>query len=432
MQSKAHRTSSRIVSGVLGLLFLFTAACGSRSDGLRTATTGDSSPDRPIPVLMISIDGFRHDYLDLYQPPNLLALAAGGARAERLVPSFPSKTFPNHYTLVTGLVPDRHGIVSNNMVDAELGRFSLSNRDAVSDGRWWQGEPVWNTAQRQGLPAAAMFWPGSEAAIDGMRPNFWVAYDGSISGADRLRRITDWLSLPEAEKPRFLTLYFSRLDDAGHHHGPRSKQAREAVLSVDQLIGDLRHSLEAMNQPVHWVIVSDHGMAETTPERVIMIDDLLDLDDVEIIDKSPVLAIAPKSGPPTEAWIERSVAALNQSPHLEAYRKENLPKRLDHGQHPRVAPVLGIADEGWRFAIRSQEARKPQVGSAGQHGYDPSVDSMGALLILAGPRIRTTTLGPVDNVDIYSLVCDLLEITPAPNDGSLENLAPALIPLSGR
>ena len=432
MQPKMDRTASRILSGLLSLLFLFSAACGSRSDSLRTAYTSDRLSGRPTPVLMISIDGFRHDYLDLYQPPNLLTLAAEGARAERLVPSFPSKTFPNHYTLVTGLVPDRNGIVSNNMVDAELGRFSLSNRDAVSDGRWWQGEPVWNTAQRQGLPAAAMFWPGSEAAIGGMRPTFWVAYDGSISGPDRLQRITDWLSLPEAEKPRFLTLYFSILDDAGHDHGPYSHEAQEAVLEVDRLIGDLRHSLEAMNQPVHWVIVSDHGMAETTPERVIMIDDFVDLNDTEVIDKSPVLAIAPKSGPPTEEWIERSVAALSRSPHLEAYRKEDLPKRLDHGHNPRVAPVLAIADEGWRFAVRSQEARRPQIGTAGQHGYDPSVDSMGALLIFAGPRIRTTSLGPINNVDIYSLVCELLEITPAPNDGSLDSLAPALIPSSKR
>lgn len=383
--------------------------------------------DLPIPVLMVGIDGFRYDYLDVFEPPNLLAIAAQGARAERLVPSFPSKTFPNHYTLATGLTPDHHGIVANNIVDAELGSFSLGNRDAVSDGRWWGGEPIWVTAQRQGLPAAALFWPGSEADIMGLRPTFWKTYDDDLPGTDRLDLITEWLSLPAAERPRFLTLYFSRVDSASHRHSPLSHQAKTAVMEVDALLGELKGRLESMNQPVHWVIVSDHGMAETSPQRVIMIDDYFDVDQFKIIDLSPILTIAPLEDRPVQAgWEQRVVAELRRSPNLTAFRKQDLPPHLRHGKHPRVAPVVALANEGWRFSTRAREGSRPQLRMAGQHGYDPTVDSMGGLFVASGPRIRTTRLGAIENVDVYSLLCELLGVEPAPNDGSLAAFAGVL------
>lgn len=382
----------------------------------------------PTPVLLVGIDGFRYDFLDRFEPPNLVRLIEKGAQAERLVPAFPSKTFPNHYTLVTGLVPDHHGIVSNNIRDEELGRFSLSNRTAVADGRWWQGEPIWVTAQRQGLRAAALFWPGSEAEIQGLRPTYWTTYDDDLPGEERITKILDWLALPAAERPSFLTLYFSRVDSAGHRYGPLSDQNRRAVLEVDALVGRLAHALEEREQTIHWVFVSDHGMAETSPARVIVVDELISLDELDMIDSSPVLALTPKNpSTPPRGWPQAFIDALDQHAHVAAYRKEELPDHLRHGSHPRVAPVIALADEGWRFTTVAKERARPQRGPGGQHGYDPTVDSMGGLLAVAGPQIRSgVRLGPVENVDVYSLLCHLLDIEPAPNDGSLNALKPAL------
>ncbi len=415
-------------------LSILASACAHQRQAVERVEPGSTAPQRtralgdyPTPVLLVGIDGFRYDYLDVFEPPNLLAIAANGARAERLVPSFPSKTFPNHYTLVTGLVPDNHGIVSNNIVDPKLGKFSLGNRDAVSDGRWWGGEPVWTTAQNNGLPSAALFWPGSEAEINGDRPDFWLPYDDDLPGADRLDKIIEWLALPEAERPRFLTLYFSRVDSASHRYGPLSHQARTAVMEVDALLGELNVRLEAMSQPIHWVIVSDHGMAETAPDRVIMVDDYVDLDQYHLIDTSPVLAIAPNTDhEASPGWEDRLVSSLRRSPHLEAYRKKDLPKHLRHGSNDRVAPVLALANDGWRFALRAREGSRPQVRLGGQHGYDPTIDSMGALFVASGPRILPGELGPIQNVDVYSLLCELLGVEPATNDGSLDALAPIL------
>ena len=408
-------------------ILAISALLASCTHAPKDAATGSEAA--PVPVILVGIDGFRYDFLEAFEPPNLLELIEGGARAERMISSFPSKTFPNHYTLVTGLVPDHHGIVSNNMVDEELGRFSLGNRDAVQDGRWWQGEPIWVTAQRQGLRAAAMFWPGSEAEIEGVRPTYWTPYDDDLPGEDRVQNILDWLALPDDTRPSFLTLYFSRVDSAGHRHGPLSEQNRRAVLEVDALIGDLARKLEGRHQAVHWVFVSDHGMSETSPERVVLVDELIDLEGLLVIDTSPVLALAPKDpAAPPDGWPDVVLDRLNAHPHVAAYRKADLPAHLRHGTHKRVAPVLALADEGWRFSQVDREKVRPQTGLGGQHGYDPTVDSMGALLAFAGPRVRSgIQLGPVQNVDVYPLLCELLEIRPAPNDGSLTALEPALI-----
>src|SRR5688500_8815255 len=185
--------------------------------------------DRAI-VVLISIDGFRWDYLDRYQPPHLSRLASQGVRAEGLIPQFPSKTFPNHYTIVTGLRLANHGIISNNMRDPDIpGEFGMSNRDVQADPRWWGGEPIWNTAERQGKIAAAMFWPGSETAIGGHQPTFWMKFDADLPHRDRVNRILEWLKLPEGKRPSFLTLYYSDVDSAGHSRGPDSDEVRAAA-----------------------------------------------------------------------------------------------------------------------------------------------------------------------------------------------------------
>ena len=225
-----HRARWR--PALAGLLLLLLAAC---------RPVPSLPADRAI-VILISIDGWRWDYLERFAPPTLLRLAAEGVRADGLVPQFPSKTFPNHYTLVTGLTLPHHGIVSNNMRAPGIpGTFSMSNRDVQADPRWWGGEPIWNTVERQGKVAAAMFWPGSEAVIGGRQATYWRAFDNDLPNRDRVNQIIEWLKLPEGQRPSFLTLYFSDLDDAGHGWGPDSEEVRVAALDVDRSCVQFRH-----------------------------------------------------------------------------------------------------------------------------------------------------------------------------------------------
>src|ERR687898_1376046 len=237
-------------------------------------------PADPAIVVLISIDGFRWDYLDRHQPPHLSRLAANGVRAEGLIPQFPSKTFPNHYTIVTGLKLANHGIISNNMRASDIpGEFSLSNRDVLAGSRWWGGEPIWNTAEKQGRIAAAMFWRGSETVIGGRQATFWKPFDDDLPHPERVGQVLTWLKLPEGKRPSFLTLYYSEVDNAGHDDGPESEAVNDAVRNVDRSLGELVAGVDdlGLSDRVHYVVVSDHGMAALSPDRMIVLDNYIDV-----------------------------------------------------------------------------------------------------------------------------------------------------------
>ncbi|MBC7504491.1 MAG: alkaline phosphatase family protein, partial [Sandarakinorhabdus sp.] len=239
--------------------------------GCVTAPRQAAAP--PAPLILISVDGLRPDYLARGVTPNINALAASGVRARFMRPSFPSLTFPNHYTLVTGMRPDDHGIVNNNMEDPNIPetKFALSNRDAVSDRRWWdQAEPVWVTAEKAGVRTATMFWPGSEAPIHGVRPEQWMPFDGKLPNSDRIAQILTWVDEPK--RPSFMTLYFDSVDHDGHEFGPDAPQTTAAMAEVDARIGDLVAGLKARGVTANIVLVSDHGMANVSPDRVIRLD----------------------------------------------------------------------------------------------------------------------------------------------------------------
>jgi predicted AlkP superfamily pyrophosphatase or phosphodiesterase len=301
--------------------------------------------ERPI-VVLVSIDGFRWDYLDRFQAPNMRRLADAGVRAEGLIPQFPSKTFPNHYTIVTGLELANHGVISNNMRDAEIpGEFSLSNRDVLADPRWWGGEPIWNTVERQGLIAGAMFWPGSETVIGGRQATYWTPFDDDMPHAVRVGRILGWLKLPEGQRPSFLTLYYSDVDSSGHDEGPESAAVRDAIAAVDRSIGDLVRGVDDLGLAgrVHYILVSDHGMAALSRDRMIVLDDLIDVAQADVVDWAPVLGVSPKDGD-----VEKLYAALKgKHPHLAIYRRNEVPAQYGLAGHPRLPAVIGIADEGW-------------------------------------------------------------------------------------
>ena len=400
------------------LLALFLSGCRSAAPVSAPAPPPAAGRD-PI-VVLVSIDGWRHDYYDRFHPPNLTRLAGRGVRAEGLIPQFPSKTFPNHYTIVTGLRIANHGIVSNNMLAPDLpGRFTMSNRDVTMDPRWWGGEPLWNTVERQGKVAAAMFWPGSEAPINGHQPTFWKKFDDNLPIDKRVGQILEWLALPEGKRPSFLTLYFSNVDNAGHRFGPDSDQVRQAALLVDASLGELVTGIEALGLSgrTNYVVVSDHGMAALDPARAIVLDDYIDVSSVDVIDWSPVLGVYPKDGD-----TERVYRALKgKHPSLAVYRRNEIPAAYGLAGHPRVAPVVGIADEGWTVTSRDEAAKwtgHVREAPAGNHGYDPRLKSMQGLFVAAGPRVRPAgTVKPFENIHIYDFMCALLGIEPAKNDG---------------
>lgn len=399
-------------------LFLLLAGCvGSSRPGSTTADDANATTGYT-PVLLVSIDGFRPDYLERGQTPVLTKLAAGGVRAEWMLPSFPTLTFPNHYTIVTGLYPDHHGIVHNSMYDKELGRFTIGRSEAVQDGRWWaEGEPIWVTADKQGLVTATMFWPGSEAEIHGYRPDHWRPYDGEVTASQRVDQILAWLELPGAERPDFLTLYFDAVDHAGHHAGPDSEELDGALAHVDKAMGRLVAGLKqrGLFDAVNLIIVSDHGMASSPPDQVIRMDEVIDLDDVHVTSMGVLAGFTPKKGHAEEV----AKALLKQHTHMICRRKDNVPGRLHYGSNPRIPPFLCLARPGWQISATEYLAKRKYPLPRGQHGYDNLQRDMRAIFIAHGPAFpQGETVPGFPNVDVYPLLVRLLGIEPEPNDGN--------------
>ncbi len=378
---------------------------------------GCGAPDLQPTVILISLDGFRWDYQSMTETPHLDRLANSGVRAKGLIPVFPSKTFPNHYSIVTGLYPENHGIIANNMYDPRWDQeFNTRQRDLQAQGRWWEGEPIWVTAIKAGYKAAPMFWPGSEAAIQGIRPTYWMEFDSEFPYEQRIGQVLAWLDLPAAERPAFIATYYSIVDSRGHEFGPGSEPLLEAVRQVDALVGLLIQGLEERKlfSKVHILIVSDHGMAATGEERVLYIDDYLDLSRLRVVDLNPIAHLLPEPD-----YLEEAFQALQGAPHLTVYRKEEMPARFHLSNHPRITPLIALADEGWILARRDRPRNRPF--SLGNHGYDNALQSMQGIFIAHGPDFRQGLVAePFSNLHIYPLMCHILGLQPAPNDGDLE------------
>lgn len=368
-------------------------------------------------VIMVGVDGFRWDYLQKFHPPVLSRLAAQGVTAERMTPSFPTLTFPNFYTLATGLRPENHGIIGNNMFDPEFNaKFSLGS-PSVQESRWWGGEPIWVTAEKQGLRAACMFWPGSEAEIGGVRPTDFRVYQQDLSPEARVQTVLEWLARPAGQRPRLITLYFHEADTAGHKFGPDSAEVAEAVAKVDAAIGQLVDGVENLKLGllVNFVIVADHGMTEVSPDRVIALDSMIDLKSVQIDFTNALAGLRPLQG-----TVDDLFAKLSASPqHYKVYRREEMPDRLHFRNNRRIPPIIMVPDEGW-LIVREPPRTKAATDmfQRATHGFDPAFLSMGGLFIAEGPAYKHgVVLPPFDNIQIYDLVCATLGLKPAANDG---------------
>lgn len=386
--------------------------------GLRQEPT-----EAPPPLLLVSLDGFRHDYFERAATPNLDRLIAGGLKADALVHVYPTKTFVTHYSMVTGLYAEHTGVVGNSMWDPRRrAAFSLRDRDAVADGFWYGGEPIWVTAERQGLRAATYFWPGSEARIGGVRPTWWMPYAHDTPHRERIDQILAWLELPPGERPSFLALYFSHVDSVGHDFGPDSPELVSAVEAVDRDLGLLFDGLEARGLlgRMHLLVVSDHGMTGIDPQRTIFLDDHLDPSRVRVS----------SWGPAAHIWgsamsVDEVVAALDGvHPHLGVWKREQIPARYHFRDHPRAPDVLAEADPGWMISSHEQVESMEGPPPRGMHGWDPEHPDMQGIFVAHGPAFTAgSRIDRVEAIDLYELMAALLDLRPAPNDGRRDAFA---------
>lgn len=415
IDSRLFRLPALLLSAAL------LAACASAPP----APPSPAAQAEPYTLLLVSLDGVHPDDLTRGDTPHLERLAAQGVQAEGMVPSYPTLTFPNHYTLVTGLRPDHHGIVHNSMSDPGLGRFTLRDRDAVGDGRWWSdGEPLWVTAENAGIPTATLFWPGSEAPVRGVQPTRWTQFDSNLPKGERVDRVLSWLSEPDGTRPRLATLYFEHPDGAAHAHGPGSPELRAAMRTVDAQIGRLVQGIDdaGLSGSVDLVIVSDHGMAAVPEDQVVAFEEMVDPALVEPVSFGQSVGFNPAPGREAEA----EAALLGEHEQYACWRKQELPARWQYGSHARVPAIVCQMEEGWD-ALPAQYIERRPPGTRGSHGYDPALPSMRAIFIARGPSFAEGVRLPAfDNVDVYPLLARLLGVEPADHDGDASTLLPAL------
>ena len=391
--------------------------------GVMLAMPALASPvsKRPL-TLLVSIDGFRADYLGRGQTPVLARLARRGSVSAGLVPMFPSVTFPNHVSIVTGLVPDHHGIVNNTMFDPAIADpvFKLSSRTAVENPLWWnESTPVWVTAARHGKTTSAMFWPGTETRIGGIQPRDWLTYSDAMSSDERVDQLLKWLAVNPSDRADFATLYFSEVDTFGHKAGPGSRKLDAALSRVDRAMGRLLAGLRrlGLRQLTDLVIVSDHGMAPVRRDGRIDLHELLaEVPRAKLRWGGAIAGIESPDGD-----MPRLLGLLRPQKHMECWPKDQMPARFRFGTHRRIPPIVCLAQSGWWITDDPKSA-----GISGMHGYDPEGRLMRGLFIAQGRRLAAhRRLGTVQNIDVYPLLCGLIGIPPEPNDAT-QSLLPLM------
>ncbi len=377
---------------------------------------------------MVSFDGFRHDYVEKYNTPNIKEFIKQGAAAEMMRPSFPSKTFPNHYTLVTGLYPGNHGLVDNTFYDKGRDTFySIRQRAKVEDSYYYGGLPLWQLVQQNGMKSASYFWVGSEARIEGEFPSYYHRFDDAVPHKKRVNAVFDWLKLPEAERPHLMTIYFSMVDTQGHEYGPNGQKTKEAVMEADSLVGMLVEGLKKIDLPVNVILVADHGMYEmqNKPEYFIYQEDILaglPKDDFIFVNNMTHANIFVKNKAKEDSIY--NVIKARES-HFKVYKKAEIPAKLHFNTHPRIGDLFFVVEPAYSIYSKESLAKKPETRAVwGVHGFDPSITpEMGAIFYAKGPNIKSGVKIPAfDNIHVYPFVAAILGITPPKVDGDIKVL----------
>ena len=394
------------ISSIIIFLLIFTYSCKNPGQ----------TKEEPY-VVMLSVDGFRWDYPDKVSTPNLDYIAENGVKAKSLKPAFPTKTFPNHYSMATGLYPDHNGIVLNSFYDEEMDKYyEIQNREAVENPDFYNGEPIWVTAENQDVTSASYFWVGSEAAVKGVSPTYWKKYNHSFPFEQRIDSVIAWLQLPEKERPHLILWYIHEPDNIGHRFGPDSKEIEDCIIYLDSLIGVFITKVEELpnNENINIIVTSDHGMGTISKERTVYLKNYVDDEWIDIIQGyNPNYNIKAK-----QEFYDTLYTVLKSIPHIKAWKNNEVPERLHYGTHPRVMDFVVLADSSWSIRLEGQKAK-----DGGTHGYDNDNINMHAIFYAYGPDFKKGYIqNTFNNVDLYPLIANILNLEPAKIDGKFENV----------
>lgn len=374
-------------------------------------------------LVVLSLDGFRWDYVQRAHTPNLDAIGREGVRAERMIPSFPTTTFANHYTMATGLRPAKHGIVANSFYDPVTQRYynRFGNRKSVEDGSFYGGEPIWVTAEQQGITTATCFWVGSEADVKGIRPTYWKRYQHNMPYMDRIDTVLSWLQLPEQQRPRLIMWYLDEPDSKGHDLGPLNDSIIPLIQYLDSLVGVFHNRLKALPyyDKINLMVVSDHGMAQLDSTKRVWLDQYVDTALIAGYDgNNPVINFRIKEG-----LLDTFLNQLSKVPHIRYWKRGEAPAHLEAGNHPRLQDVTVLADEGYSIYWSFKESR-----SRGTHGYDNAHPDMHAIFYAKGPAFRQDNYikKPFHNIHLYTLMAKVLKLKPAVTDGCSDSISDIL------
>jgi alkaline phosphatase D len=426
LQRIASRIFKRILCSTAAAAWLVASSCGQAIAPVITVDHGPNAPQQMAKpyVILVSLDGFRYDYAKKYHAEHLLALAAQGASApEGMLPVYPSITFPNHYTIVTGLYPEHHGIVANSFYDpARKETYSYHDDKSVGDGTWYGGTPLWVLAEQQGMRSASFFWVGSEADIQGVRPTYYLKFDARFPNPKRVEQVLAWLHLPPEQRPHLITLYFSDTDSAGHRYGPESPEEAEAVHELDGEIGKLVDGIKESKLPVDLIVLADHGMVEVKGAPI-------HLDEYGLNASWFAQIIGPSVYPKSDDDAQKAYEALRgKSDKFTVYRRAQVPAYLHFDSNPREGDPV-VVPTGPYFINAIADPHGQEHPPVGMHGYDATrMPEMKAIFFAAGPDIRPgITLEPFENVNVYPLVAkilglDITNLKTGPIDGTLSVL----------
>ncbi|NWI21192.1 ENPP5 phosphodiesterase, partial [Crypturellus soui] len=366
-------------------------------------------------VLLVSFDGFRWDYIYRVPTPNFHYAMKNGVHVKQVTNVFITKTYPNHYTMVTGLYAESHGIVANEMYDPTLNETFSMNRMEIYNSKFWEeASPIWVTNQMEGHRSGAAMWPGTDVKIHGVLPTHYMPYNESVSFEDRVARLIDWFT---SEEPINLgLLYWEQPDEMGHVLGPENPLMGPVISDIDKKLGYLISQLKKAKLwgVINVIITSDHGMSQSSSERLIELDQYVDRELYKVIDYSPAVAILPKEGKLDEVY----EALVNAHPNMIVYKKEQIPNRLHYKHNSKIQPILALADKGWEIVHN-----KSDHFLLGNHGYDNALPEMHPIFLAFGPAFRRNATKEVMNAtDLYPLMCHLLSIPPQPNNGSFRDV----------
>jgi len=385
-------------------------------------------------VILISLDGFRHDYVERFQPENLSKFVKVGTAAEALIPSFPTKTFPNHYTIATGMLPEHHGLVDNSFYEPFKDQvYTMGNRDIVQDGYWYGGTPLWVLAENNGMKAVSYFFVGSEAPVQGIRPSEYFYYDGRVPNLTRISKVFEWLQLPDAERPRFIALYFSDMDDVGHAYGPSNdEKLGERLTTLDHELGALFEGIKSFDLPINVIIVSDHGMADVQKDKLINLDELTEGVQARIVNNGALAHVHLEDKSNQKAAIE---LIQSRSAHITIDDLEENENYTDTSRFPqRIGDFLILPEFGYYLAdnrgmMRYQNrAALLKTDVFGEHGFSPRNKDVWGIFYANGPQIKSENqIDAFQNIHIYPMICKLLGLPISEEiDGKLEVLKPIL------